>query len=133
MALIIYVNQGDPTAANFAARALEEGQWYNDIGKGYRARADKAFQGGQPHVHVYFKGNQICVVNQDGTPSHNSDLGRMPSRVRDYLKTRQLIESMLTEDVRDEGFLVPPDVIAQAVAACDHERIITLSQNLLKR
>jgi hypothetical protein len=115
--LMIYVADGDPAGAGRAARLIEEGQWYQ-IGKGWRARSDKPHASGQPHVHVYFRRNELYVINQDGTPSHNRDLSTMPARVHDFLKARRLIEGTLVETAgAAEPVLVPPAVIAAAIDA----------------
>ena len=130
--VFIYVEVGDALANNRAARLLEEGQWHN-LGKGWRARSDAPHVTGmKPHVHVYFKNSEQYVINRDGTPSHGSDLSTLPAKTRNALKTRSLIESMVAEALAADGFLVPPDIIADAGNAWDHQRLMHLALGHLR-
>jgi hypothetical protein len=127
--LMIFVEVGDFAAARTATRLIEEGQWH-DLGKGWRARSDGPHVNGmKPHTHLYLKGDEVFVINKDGTPSHGSDLTKMPSKVRKALKTKMLIES--ASAIR--SVLIPPAVIEAALKDWDHQRTMQLAQRILSR
>jgi hypothetical protein len=53
----------------------------------YCARLDKGHvPGQQDHVHLLFKGKDVCVINRDGTASHKSDLNAIPRYLRPKLR-----------------------------------------------
>lgn len=127
--LMIFIEVGDFTAARAATRLIEEGQWH-DLGKGWRARSDGPHVNGtKPHTHLYLKGDEVFVINKDGTPSHGSDLSKMPSKVRKALKSKMLIES--ASAIR--SVLIPPAVIEAALQDWDHQRTMHLANRLLSR
>ena len=51
--------------------------------------------GMQDHNHIQCNGNEIAVINHDGTPSHNSDLSVVPNWVLGWIKDKKLTESYL--------------------------------------
>ncbi len=113
---MIFVETGDVLAIRHATRVIEEGQWH-DLGKGWKARSDKPHvDGQQPHTHVYFKNNEVLVINQNGTPSHGADLSAMPVKIRQGLRTRKLIESA---SARLSTPVVPAAIITAAMDAWD--------------
>jgi hypothetical protein len=133
MACVILFQSDDRVAQTAALHAIEEGQWY-DCGKGWRARADKPHVNGtQAHTHVYLRGNEVLVVNRDGTPSHGSDLGQLPRRVQDQLKARKLIEVALAESAALDHW-VPPSVITEALRQLERSVYIArVMRNLSSR
>lgn len=64
----------------------------------------------QQHNHILFKGNEIAVINKDGTPSHNTSRDGIPRHVIDHLVTKKFIK----EDREANIPLVPPEIIQQA-------------------
>jgi hypothetical protein len=76
----------------------------------YSVRKDRAHvPGQQDHVHVNLKGREMCVINMDGTPSHNSDISRIPRHLRPRLakmgvkieEANYLVESYEYTSLRD--------------------------------
>ncbi|SEC42693.1 hypothetical protein SAMN05444164_1811 [Bradyrhizobium erythrophlei] len=49
-----------------------------------------------PHVHIMFRGDDVAVVNRDGTPSHNTTTDQVPRWVMDHIKKQGLVESLVT-------------------------------------
>ena len=125
--MMVYVETGDALAQDLAVRLIEEGQWH-DLGKGWRARSDKPHTTGmQPHVHVYLRNNELFVINRDGTPSHNSDLSTLPTKIHTALKARSLLESFVVEAASLTETLIPAGVIAAALEAWQHQRTMHLA------
>jgi hypothetical protein len=60
----------------------------------------------QDHNRIQCNGNEIAVINHDGTPSHNSDLSVVPNWVLGWIKDKKLTESYLAT--------MPPEVIVEA-------------------
>lgn len=104
--IFFWYDSNDTTAAAAAASILEEGKTY-DFKKGYTGRADKAVQPNQQdHIHVELKGNQVAVLNLDGTPSHGSDLSKIPRHVWKQLTKlgyKKLEESTLLIESAEEA------------------------------
>ena len=119
--MIIFVEPGDIPATRLANEFIVEGGVWYDLDKGWRARADKPHTVGmQDHVHLYIRSNQIAVVNRDGTPSHNSDLSKLPTHVTRRLRTMNLMEGanfIITAGVND--FSVPTYILDQAYQSLD--------------
>jgi hypothetical protein len=109
----IYFRTDDADAAKTAAQLLPEGRQYK-IDNKWSVRADNPHTTGmQKHNHVQCNGNEIAVVNKDGTPSHASDLSVVPKWVMGWMKDKKLTESYLSSVTMPEP--VPPTVIAEAV------------------
>jgi hypothetical protein len=64
----------------------------------------------QQQNHTLFKGNELAVINKDGTPSHNTSRDGLPRHVIDHLVTKKFIKQSLEAHVP----LTPPKVIEQA-------------------
>ncbi|MGO7044374.1 hypothetical protein ACCT07_02890 [Rhizobium johnstonii] len=88
-----YVNN-DKIAEKMAYGLIEEGQTYK-LDARYSARYDIAHQPNQlNHTHVYLKGNEVCVVNKNGTPSHNSPpFSSLPAKIQSKIRALKLVES----------------------------------------
>lgn len=109
----IYFRTDDANAKKNAAQLLPEGRQYA-IDNKWSVRVDSPHTTGmQKHNHVQCNGNEIAVVNKDGTPSHGSDLSVVPNWVMDWMKAKKLTESYLAEVCMPEQ--VPAAVIAEAV------------------
>lgn len=131
--MLVYVQTTDAIAQELAVRLIEEGQWH-DLGKGWRARSDKPHTTGmKPHVHVYLRNNELFVINRDGTPSHTSDLSTLPTKIHTALKARSLLESFVVEAVSLTTALMPPEVIAAALDAWQHQRTMHLAIGHLQK
>jgi hypothetical protein len=104
----IYFRTDDAVAAQRAAEFLPEGRQY-PIDNKWSVRVDNPHTTGmQKHSHIQLKGQEIAVVNQDGTPSHGSDLSKVPSWVLDKAKGA-ITESFVVVE------RVPSAVIAEAL------------------
>lgn len=109
----IYFKKNDAVAAKTAAELLPEGRQYS-IDNKWSVRADKPHTTGmQNHNHVQCNGHEIAVVNQDGTPSHGSDLSVVPNWVMGWMKDKKLMEGYLASAAMPEQ--VPAAVIMEAL------------------
>lgn len=113
--VIILFDQRDSEASVIAAKLLEEAKTY-EIDSRYSARFDKAYQPNQQdHTHIYLKGNEVCVVNKDGTPSHGSEpFKSLPKYVQTGIRRLGLVECrfILTEAASAKpGQLIPPKIM----------------------
>lgn len=118
----LYFRTDDTVAARRAAEFLPEGRQYT-IDNKWSVRVDNPHQPGQQkHAHIQLKGHEIAAVNQNGTPSHNSDLSVVPGWL--LAQAIKLTESFVPED------RVPVSVIAYAVS---HEEGMLRSAKLLSK
>ncbi|QIG67243.1 hypothetical protein EVB37_007 [Rhizobium phage RHph_TM3_3_3] len=88
-----YVND-DEIAERVAYGLIEEGQTYK-LDARYSVRYDIAHQPNQlNHTHVYLKRKEVCVVNKDGTSSHNSPpFSSLPAKIQSKIRALKLVES----------------------------------------
>ena len=109
----------DSEAAALASSLLPEGRTW-DVKKGWSVRVDNSHPPNtEKHYHVLLRGQDVAVINQNGTPSHGSDLDEIPNRIRDWMSDKGLIdEGYLSTMAKPEG--VPINVINEAVA---HEEL----------
>lgn len=133
MSLIFVMETDDEAARAFAVELLEEGKWY-DMGKGWMARTDPPHPPNtQPHTHVYLRGNEVFVINKDGTSSHNSDLSGMPSKILTGLKRRGLVEARLLELAGLPHLDVPGNLMATLLRQVDSaNRVAGYAEDLRK-
>ncbi|MCB1784196.1 MAG: hypothetical protein KDI13_09385 [Alphaproteobacteria bacterium] len=107
---ILIFKKTDERSKFFAEQILEEGRTYN-LNKGYSIRFDKAHVlGQQDHTHFMIKNNEIGVINRDGTPSHGSDVKKIPYGMIKAAKDRGYIgESLLQKSAGKlvENYLFP--------------------------
>src|SRR5664280_707751 len=76
----------DAVARQVAEYLVEAGKTVN-FNNRYSARDDRAHVPGQKdHMHLLLKGKEVCVINKDGTPSHNSDISAIPRYLRPKLR-----------------------------------------------
>ncbi len=127
--VIAYFETNDKVAAQAARQMIAEGHNF-EIDKRYSARLDRAHQPGmQDHVHVQFKGNDLSIINRDGTQSHNTTRDDVPKYVLDYLRNKELIaEAKIRKD-----FGVPQAVINAAVGRYRSWSLWARLRRLLKR
>lgn len=114
-----YFETGDTYARRHAAELLPEGRTYG-LGKGWSVRVDRTHH--DPtlmHNHLIFRKNEIAVINQDGSASHNTDLNQVPNWVVGELRKRGLTEEFFQEV--STWYLVPAETIAEAVR---HEELM---------
>jgi hypothetical protein len=79
--------RSDDTAARAIAEYLIEGGKPVEFDNRYSARKDRAHVPGQKdHVHVMLRGNDLAIINLDGTPSHNTDINQIPKHLHPRLK-----------------------------------------------
>lgn len=109
--VIAYFESNDAAACAEAKRLIVEGRDI-PIDKRYSARYDRSMVPGmQDHLHIQFKGKDVCIVNRDGTPSHGTNLSAAPRYVYDYLRNKDWI----TEATAARKFGLPASVIRSAV------------------
>jgi hypothetical protein len=79
--------RSNDNVARQVAEYLVEGGKTIDFDNRYSARTDRGHvPGQQDHVHLLFKGKEVCVINRDGTPSHNSKIDAIPRHLRPKLR-----------------------------------------------
>jgi hypothetical protein len=96
--LFIYYETADAVAAD-NARFLEEGGRTWEIDNKWSVRLDAPHHPRMSsHVHVMLRGDDVCVINRNGTPSHGTNPEAAPGWVMDRIRQKGLIEqSMLLE------------------------------------
>ncbi|MBO9100330.1 MULTISPECIES: hypothetical protein [unclassified Rhizobium] len=92
--VVLWYLTNDAEAHNAAQGLIEEGRTYK-LDNRYSARFDIAHQPNQKnHTHVYLKGNEVCVVNDNGTPSHKSPpFSTLPSNIQSKIRSLKLVEA----------------------------------------
>jgi hypothetical protein len=84
--VILHYQTDDALARGIAESLIESGKTF-PFDNRYSARKDRAHvPGQQDHVHLLLKGKEACVINVDGTPSHNSDISRIPRYLHPHLE-----------------------------------------------
>lgn len=74
----------DPIGVRTITEARNRG---TPLGHGYSYRLDPShIPGGQEHIHLFKRSNQILAVNRDGSGHDNSSGIRMPGRPYDVLR-----------------------------------------------
>jgi hypothetical protein len=116
MQVFAFYRTDDAEAAVNAGYIVEGGKPVA-LQQGWTYRADPPHTTGmQNHVHIMLKGNQVSVINRDGTQSHNTTHDAVPHWVLDQIKTRRLIESALIVEASGKApVLVPALTIATAI------------------
>lgn len=84
--VIAHYRSDDVVARQVAEYLIEAGNPV-DFDNRYSARLERAHvPGQQDHVHLFLNHKKVCVINEDGTPSHNSAISAIPRYVRPKLK-----------------------------------------------
>jgi|SRR5579871_1968730 len=125
MSVIMYYKSRDRQAKARAEYLIESGYEFT-LKKGWHGRNDRATQPNQKdHTHLLLRNNEMCVVNRDGTPSHNSDLSRAPKWVFKALRKK----GFLNEARVSEALGMPAEIIAEAI---EHLANRTLFRGLIR-
>lgn len=93
---------------------LDEGRWISGrFDRNIRIDQPTHLQGaGQPHAHIYGrKGNELGVVNLDGSPSHG---------------TRCKLHDKDADELRNQGFDIPDDNIVEWISLEDSDAELLL-------
>jgi hypothetical protein len=118
----------DAEADKLSQALLPEGRTWQ-VDNRWSVRSDPAHVPGmQDHTHIRLGGTEVAVISRDGTPSHNSDLSKIPNYVLDWIKKKGLTESYLLTPAIDEG--VPADVVAEAI---HHEELMAQASEHLSK
>jgi hypothetical protein len=127
--VIAYFESSDKIAAAAARRLIVEGRDI-PIDNRYSARYDRGHVPGmQDHLHIQLRGQDVCVVNRNGTPSHNTNPSAAPKYVFDFLrKNRWITEASLQRD-----FGLPASVIKAAIQRFRSAELYKRLQRLMKR
>lgn len=122
--ILIFEND-DSFSECIAEQILEEGRTYN-LNKRHSIRFDKAHVGGQKdHTHFMLKGNEIGVINRDNTPSHGTDISKIPNSMIKAAKSRGFIEKRLID--QDAKALVESRLFP------DYETLISDIKHLIEK
>jgi len=123
---VLWYLTADATAEKNALLIIEEGATYQ-LDNRYSARFDIAHQPNQRnHTHVYLKGNEVCVVNDNGTPSHGSpSFSSLPRKIQAAIKARKLVES--SQYLTEEASASPPVLISRAAFLAFWVRLLSAS------
>jgi hypothetical protein len=101
--LLLYFRNDDQAARDAALQIIEEGKSY-DLGKGWSVRRDRTHHDPTSHHnHVQLKGNDVSVINGDGTQSHNTTRDKVPNRVVDWLVDKKFIKEGVDWPVESSG------------------------------
>lgn len=120
----------DAEAAALTEQLLTEGRTY-PVDKRWSVRVDRSHADPTTtHNHVQFNGRDIAVINPDGTPSHNSDLSKIPNWMVAWMKDKKLTESYILAEASAAWERVPGAVIADAVR---HEETVAQAVEHLSR
>ena len=91
---LIFENN-DKFSESIAEQLLKEGKTYN-INKRYSIRYDLAHVAGQKdHLHFMVKGHEIGAMNIDKTPSHGTNLSKIPNKFMKFAKEKGFTEQTL--------------------------------------
>jgi hypothetical protein len=93
--VFVFYETADLRAAAHAAYVVEGGRVW-ELDKRWSVRMDNPHPPNtQPHNHIMFRGDDVSIVNRDGTQSHNTTLDKVPNWVVDRIRQRGLIEGHL--------------------------------------
>jgi len=94
-ARVILYRTNSAQSVDRAKELLPEGKTY-DLGRNWGARTDPPHHTKmQQHTHITRYGQDVWVVNVDGTDSHGTDRGDVPNWVMDKLRKKQIIERVV--------------------------------------
>jgi hypothetical protein len=117
----VFYETTDADAAALATQLLKEGTTWQ-IDNKWSVRVDRTHHDPTfKHNHVLCRGNNVAVINQDGTPSHNSDLSKVPNWVLAWMNEKGLTEQYLLSEEFDEWERVPTSVLNDAL---HHESLV---------
>jgi len=82
--IFVYYETADLRTAAHASYLIEGGRVWN-LDKRWSVRLDPPHHSKmEPHVHLMLRGDDVCVINKDGTPSHNTAFGPAGSSKAGY-------------------------------------------------
>jgi hypothetical protein len=107
----VFYETADATAAANARYLIEGGRTW-ELDKQWSVRSDPPHAPNmQKHNHLLFKGNEVSIMNRDGTQSHGTSRDNVPNWVIDKLKKRGLIESVLLADASKVPICIPAELL----------------------
>jgi hypothetical protein len=76
--VFVYYETTDSVAAEYARLLFEGGRTWN-LDKRWSVRADPPHHTNmKAHLHIMFRGDDKCIINRDGTPSHHTTTDAIP-------------------------------------------------------
>jgi hypothetical protein len=110
----VFYETADATAAANARYLIEGGRTW-ELDKRWSVRSDPPHAPNmQKHNHLLFKGNEVSIINRDGTQSHGTSRDNVPNWVIDKLRSRDLIESVLLVEASAVPICVPAELLRRA-------------------
>ena len=129
---LAFFETDDAEARKNAGSLIVEGHTWQ-IDKRWSVRQDRTHHSpNDTHNHLQFKGNDVAIINRDGTPSHGSDLSKIPGWVRDWMKNNNLTESYLIKSaaILTEG--VPAEIVREAEERAANKNLIRKLLKLMR-
>ncbi len=116
--VLIFFESSDQEAVIKAWQLIEEGHTYK-IDNKWSVRSDPPHHSKmKQHLHLLCRGDEVCVINRDGSKSHNTNTNVVPNWVMRELKNKKLLESGSYQDVASsvsfKRAMVPRRVISEA-------------------
>ncbi len=116
--VLIFFESSDQEAAIKAGYLIEEGHTYKLDNK-WSVRSDPPHHAKmQQHYHLLCRGKDVCVINRDGSQSHNTNTNAVPNWIMRELKNRKLFEGGNYQDIvpsaARKSILVPRRIIVDA-------------------
>lgn len=114
--LFVYYETADSIAAEHARFLVEGGKTWS-LDNRWSVRLDPPHHAKmEPHVHIMYRGDDACILQRDGTPSHGTARDAVPTWVFDKIRNRGLIEGhvILASAGETARFILPANLIRQA-------------------
>jgi hypothetical protein len=112
--VFVFYETADNHAVEHASFLCEGGRTW-DLDQKWSVRLDRAHHPNMfDHVHILLRGNDVCVLNRDGTPSHQTTTNAVPRWVMDDIRARKLIESSALLEKASADFALWADRIVRA-------------------
>lgn len=112
--LFVFYPSDDRVAAEHARFIVEGGKTW-DIDKKWSVRYDPPHHPQmQYHTHVMLRGNDVAIINRDGSPSHGTSRDNVPGWVLTNIKKQQLIENRLLVEAAFSDLQLNAGIIARA-------------------
>ena len=90
--IFFFFETSDTQAANNSGFLAEGGRTW-ELDKIWSVGLDPPHhQKMQHHLHILNRGNDVCVINRDGTPSHHTTSDLVPNRVMKNIRNMKLFE-----------------------------------------
>ena len=126
--VFVFYPSNDQLARSNAEYIVEGGRTL-DLGQKWLARMDPPHHTKmKPHCHVMLRGDDVSIINKDGTPSHGTTRDGVPSWVIDKIKAKGLIEGRLLVEANLSDMRLTQVLIEKAEASASiHDLVSTLS------